>query len=156
MLSAVFTFGLLFLQAAVARATVPYLIDLLDTAPRLAILGFFGLFTLPATATMIAHRFGSRFLDRYAQVAGTGRIVESVWAGTLVWLVIYGATMLTRFIYLLINPPQPDPDAFTLGGQVMDVLAQMSPAHAVSVFAGIWLFVAAVLFEIEQRARKAR
>ncbi len=151
LLSGAFTFALLFVHAGVARAVVPHLIDLFQTAPRLAMLGFLALVTFPASATFVAHRFGSRFLDRFASVAGSGRVI--VWAGALVWMVTYATSILTRILFLVINPPKPEPDAFSLGNEVMSMLEQLSPANTISIFAGLWLFVSSVLFEIEQRSR---
>jgi len=153
LLCGAFTFALLFVQAGVARAVVPHLIDLFQTAPRLAMLGFLALVTFPATATFVAHRFGSRFLDHFASVAGRGRIIDSVWAGALVWMVTYTTSILTRILFLVINPPKPEPDTLSLGSEVMSMLAQLSPANTISIFAALWLFVSSVLFEIEQRSR---
>lgn len=155
-LSGVFTFGLLLLQAAVARAVLPHLIELVRTAPRLAMLGFLALMTLPTTLTFLVHRLGSRWLDRYAAVEGSGKTVESLWAGALVGLVLYGSTLLTRLLLLVVYPPRPEPDVFSLGEQALQALEEARPANTFSLAAGLFILVAASLFELEHRAKKPR
>jgi hypothetical protein len=38
---------------------------------------------------------------------------------------------------------------------VGDVLTKASPTNAVSVFAGLWILIASVIYELERRSRKA-
>lgn len=48
-----------------AEVVIPRLIDLIDTSPRLAMLGFLALFVSPGVAVALLHRMTSRKLDRF-------------------------------------------------------------------------------------------
>lgn len=154
--SGALSFGLLAAQASVAVQVLPHLLELLKSAPRLAIAGFLGLVLFPGLVVVIVHHVGHQLLDQYDR--GTKRnallpTTESWWAGALAWLVIYGTTILTRLTYLLINPPPPEEDAFTVFTQTLEQHASLS--HSVSLYALLWVATATSLFELERRSRKA-
>lgn len=158
-ISGALAFGLLFAQAAVARQVVPHLIDLLKSAPRLAFSGFLGLILFPGIVAMVVHHVGSQMLDQYDSEAPRRVLprTESWWTGAFTFMVVYGVTILTRITYLIVNPPPPRDDAFSM---VAVSIAETIEIHAnigtaITIYAALWIATATGFFELERRTRKS-
>jgi hypothetical protein len=153
------TFGVAIAQAAVAMAVLPYLADLLDESPRLAMLGFTGIVAFPAVVATIGHHVGHRFLQSAERVSVKERTgifpnVQSWWAGALTWLVLYGTTIAMRMIALIINPPERGEGMATITS-VMETVTKVAPSNAATLYGAGWVLIAAVFFELERQTRKS-
>jgi hypothetical protein len=168
--SAALTFVLLGFFVAAAAAVVPQLLELMKTQPRLAMVGFLGFTISPAAVTVVAHHFGHRLLDRFDTnhdwrdrvQSGKPSLfpkVESWWAGVQAWMTIYAASIVTRLIMLVIFPPEPQPDnesIFSLTGMVSEMSRAVTLHNAASLHTGIWIVIAAWMYEVERRASRRR
>lgn len=141
-----FGFGVL------AAAVWPYLFDLLERSPRLAMLGLLALFLSPWPAASLAHRAAHRWLDRVER-SGAPRVRASIWAGALAWLVLFGADLLTVFVMLVIDPPEPG----EARGVVLSTITRAAFALDPLAIAGhvAWLGIATVFFALHAHARAA-
>lgn len=152
-LSGALTFGLLMLQSLVAMSVLPHLGDLFRQSPRLAMMVILGLITLPGWVVLAIHHIGIRFIEKDRSYLPT---YESWWAAALAWMTMYGTTVLMQIIMLVIDPPPPEGEGFatSMMSALSSTLAHASPANAVSVFAGLWILIASVIYELERRSRK--
>lgn len=150
-LSGALTFGLLMLQSLVAMSVLPYLGDLFQKSPRLAMLVILGLITFPAWVVLAIHHIAIRFIEKDRSYLPT---YESWWAAALAWMTMYGTTVLMQIIMLVIDPPPPEGEGLSLASTLGSTLAHASPANAVSIFAGLWILIASVIYELERRSRK--
>jgi len=157
MLSGALLFALLLAFGAAASLVVPALSELLESSPRLAMLGFLAFATSPGIVVAIAHHAFGRTLDQLDRATAGSRArsvlpgVESWAAGAHGWLVLYGTSVLTTLVLLVIEPPKLEPDTFTL----TSVVSHLSVAHVASVQSGLWILIATLLFELQRRARRA-
>lgn len=157
LLSAALSFGLLVGTAMVIGQVAPRLVELLETSPRLAMLGFFGLVVAPGVVVTIVHHAAHRTLDTVEEAGRRTTAVlprlESWWAGVNAWLIIGGASVLARLVLLVVTPPKLDPGSFvaTLTSEANDVGAL---ANVMSLYPVIWIVIAAQLFELERRTRR--
>lgn len=169
LLSAVLTFVLLGFFVAAAAAVVPQLLELMKTQPRLAMIGLLGFTISPAAVTVLVHHVGHRALDRLDtdfdwrdHHRSTGSIlprIESWWAGVQAWMTLYAASIVTRLVMLVIFPPEPQPDTeafFSLTGFVNEMSRAVTLQNAASLHTGIWIVIAAWMYELERRARRRR
>ena len=152
LLSGGLTFGLLMLQSLVAMSVLPHLGDLFRTSPRLAMMAILGLITFPGWVVLAIHHVGIRFIEKDRSYLPT---FESWWAAALAWMVLYGTTVLMQIIMLVIDPPPPEGDGLGLMSVMSSTLTHASPANAVSIFAGLWIVISSVIYELERRSRKA-
>jgi hypothetical protein len=125
---------------------VPRLIELLDESPRLAMFGFLALILSPGWFVAFLHRATHRTMDR---VEGASARASSAWAGAFVWLVLFGTDLVTVFVMLVINPPEPQPDAYA--SVVRGVVFAQGPLIALRTV--VWLTVAATFFALERGGR---
>lgn len=139
-----FGFGVL------AAAVWPYLFDLLERSPRLAMMGLLALFLSPWPAASLAHRVAHRWLDRLER-AHAPRVRSSTWAGALAWLVLFGADLLTVFVMLVIDPPEPGEARSALLSTITRAAFALDPL----VIAGhvAWLAIATIFFALHAHAR---
>ncbi len=153
---AVSSFLLLGAFGAVAALVVPRLLELLETSPRLAMFGFLALLVSPAIVVTIAHHVGHRALDRVDHGSGRGGLLpgaESFWAGAHAWLVLYGTSVLSGLVMLVIDPPELPPDARFFVGRASRMASLADVARLEPV---VWVVIAAVLYEIERSGRPRR
>ncbi len=155
LLSAALSFGLLVATASAFATAAPHLIELLETSPRLAMLGFVGLVVGPAVVVTIVHHASHRALDGVALKRSVFPSIESWWAGAHAWLVILGASVLARLVLLVVQPPKLEPDSFvaTLSSEASAV---GTLANVMSIYPVIWILIAAQLFELERRTRQKK
>jgi len=155
LLSAALSFGLLVATAAAVGAVAPHLVDLLETSPRLAMLGFFGLIVAPAVVVTVVHHASHRALDGGALRRSVLPSADSWWAGAHAWLVIGGASVLARLVLLVVEPPKLEPGSFvatlTTEANQVGTLANVMSAYPI-----VWIAVAAQLFELERRSRQKK
>jgi hypothetical protein len=153
LLCAALSFGLLVATAAAFGTVMPHLVDLLETSPRLAMLGFLGLFVAPAVVVAVVHHTSLRALDGKAFPRSLLPGVESWWAGAHAWLVIGGASVLARLVLLVVEPPKLEPGSLvatlTTEAQHVGTLANVMSAYPL-----VWIAIAAQLFELERRTRQ--
>lgn len=147
-------FGLLIAFGTVAMIAVPPLMDLFQSSPRLAMLGFLLLATSPGIAIAVAHHFGASTLESIEKVTvskkkGPLPDLESWAAGAHGWLVLIGTSILARLVMLVMNPPKPDPDAFS----VMNVVETVHVQNVASGQTIIWIAIATLFFELQRRSR---
>ena len=143
-------FALLVAFGIAAQLVMPSLLELLRTAPHLAMLGMLGFVLSPAAVITVAHRLGSRSLDRVegtTPVAKTG--TSSLAVGAHGWLVLYGSSVLTTFVLLVLNPPELEPEAFSIMGMV----SQLVVVQFFSLHGAIWVGIATLFFELQRRGR---
>lgn len=154
--------GLLFVLlgcfGALASVVVPPLLELLPTSPHLAMLGLLALVSSPALAITIAHHFGSSALDSLERLTPSRRRpvlpdVESWAAGAHGWLVLYGTTLLTNFILLVLNPPDIEPEHVSQLSAT-GIVSGFAVAHVVSAHSLTWVLVATMFFELHRRAKR--
>ena len=158
-LSAALAFGLLMGTAMVLSLLAPHLADLLTTSPRLAMLAVLGLIIAPALVVAVVHHVAHRTMDTVDSTTTSRQrsflpSVESCWAGVHAWLVIGGASVLSRLVLLVLSPPKLEPD--TVLGLLASEAAKVGTfANVASVYPLLWIMIAAQLFELERRARRA-
>jgi hypothetical protein len=157
LLSAGLSFGLLMATSMAIAMLAPHLGELLERSPRLAILAFLGLVVSPALVVAIVHHVAHRAMDTVDHTAATPRSflpgLESWWAGAHAWLVIGGASVLSRLVMLVIAPPKLEPD--TVFGLLSHEAAEVGTlANLGTLYPLVWIAVAAQLFELERRARR--
>ena len=154
-LSAALAFGLLIGTAMLAQATLPTLLEMLESQPRLAVVGFSGVVLAPAIVAMLVHHFGHRALDTFDAQAKR-RILPSVhswWAGASAWLIICGASLLARLAMFVVMPPKLDPDSFAVTA-MSEASAIAHSANLATLYPVFWVLIAAQLFEMERRTRR--
>lgn len=156
LISAALAFGLLMGTAMVIATLAPHLAELIQTSPRLAMLAFFGLVVAPAVLVAVAHHIAHRTMDTVDSTARSRRSflpsVESWWAGAHTWLVIGGASVLSRLVMLVVTPPKLEPD--TVFGLLAREASEVGTlANVASLYPVVWIVIAAQLFELERRAR---
>lgn len=131
-----------------ASVVMPPLLELLPTSPHLAMLGLLGFVLSPAAVIAIAHRLGSHTLDRLeTRVTAVG--VTSAAAGAHGWLVMYGTSVLTTLVLLVLNPPELEPESFSILGMA----ARLFVSQVVSLQSAVWIGIATIFFELQRRAR---
>lgn len=155
-LSAALSFGLLIGTAMLAQYTLPALLDLYENQPRLAAVGFCGVVLAPAFVAMLIHHVGHRVLDNFDTAPGTRRrlfpTVQSWWAGASAWLIICGASLLARLAMLVVAPPELEPGSTMMA----EVTAIAHSANVATLYPLFWVLIAAQLFELERRTRRAQ
>jgi hypothetical protein len=151
-ISAGLLFTLLVAFTYVAGVVVPRLLELLHTEPRLAMLGFLALLVSPGVVVGVLHYIGHGVLDAFDVTAGPKEsdVVTSTWAGAQAWLTLYGTSVLTSLVVLVIHPPEPrEPDSLAL--------SVVNGAGATSLFSlqtMLWVLIAATFYELSRRARR--
>lgn len=153
--SGALSFGLLMAHAMVAQQALPTLRELLRTEPRLAMIGFLAVVALPALFVTLLHHAGHRMLDRVDRASRPALPkIESWWAGTLTWLVMYGTSILARLAYFIVNPPAPR-DGLSVSDLVEQTIAEHAHlGNAFSVYAMLWIAIASALYELERQTRR--
>jgi hypothetical protein len=155
LISAVLLYGLLLGCGAVSVAALPYLFDLLRTAPHLAMLGLLGLAVLPGLVIVVVHHLGSDRLTQLERLTASRKpqplpTVESWSAGAHGWLVLYGSSLLTSLVMLVFDPPKLEPESFDVQSMVM----RLAAVHLASLETLVWILVATTFFEIHRRAHR--
>lgn len=149
-ISAALLFGLSWGFGLAASVVIPKLIDLLDHAPRLAMLGLLLFFLSPAFVTAFAHRATNGAMDKRDR-NGRAASGTSAWAGALAWLVMWGTGFLAMLVMLVLDPPPP-------GGALVTVLGAVTRLSArdasTTTHVAVWIAVAATFFAIERGSRK--
>lgn len=153
-ISAALLYALLLGFSAMAGLVLPVLFELLRSWPHLAMLGFLGFATLPGTVIVVAHHLGSDRLDQLERLTASKRRgllpgVESWSAGAHGWLVLYGTSVLTSIVMLVINPPELEPETFSVARMVTGLMT----THAMSVHTLVWILFATMFFELQRRGR---
>ena len=154
-ISAALLYVLLVLLGAAAAVLVPLLLEVMRSSPRLAMLGFLGLAVSPAFVVVVVHHFGHRSLDgfdRPVEKAPAPPSLRSWWAGAHAWLVLYGTSVVTSLVMLVIDPPEPEPDAYGLSALLGGLTTHATLSNALSLRTMIWVAIAALLYELERRA----
>ena len=154
LLSPLLSAGLLYLVMigfnVLAAVVIPWLFELQESAPRLAALGWLGLFCSPIAFVAIVHRAAHGVMD-HLDAGDSGRAgpgLASLWAGLLAWFAMFFASLASAFLFLAIFPPPVDERAFAaLVRVVQDVRLE------VGVHVALWVGVAALLYHVEKRAR---
>jgi hypothetical protein len=157
LLSAVLLFTLLTIFSAAAAVIVPSLLELLRTSPRVAMLGLLVFAISPAIVVAVLHRTGHRALDgvsRESRREHVGPTIESAWAGTHAWLVLYGTSVLTSLVMLVVNPPELEPEGSSVLGAMLRMTSQVRITSAFSLYAIVWVGIAAILYELERGGRR--
>jgi hypothetical protein len=153
LLSAGLLYLLLHAFNVVAMVVIPHLLELGETAPRLAALGWLGLFCSPVAFVAIVHRVARGALDRLDASGtdeGRGARATSLWAGLFAWFAMLFASMVSAFLLLAIFPPPVDE------GMVASVVRVMQDVRIeLGVHAALWVGVAALLFHVERLARRS-
>jgi hypothetical protein len=151
----------LFLGAfnVLAAAVVPWLLELWERSPRLAALGWLGLIASPAGFVAMAHHATHALMDRF-DVTGArqpGRLAQglvpslgSIRAGLFAWFVISFASMASALLFLAIFPPPPGEDTLSTLIHVATDFRLQATVHAL-----LWVGVAALLYDVERRAKRA-
>ncbi len=156
LLCAVLTYVMLGVFTAAATVLVPQLLELLRTAPHLAMLAILGFVVSPGVVVVMVHHLGHRSLDTVDRAAEPKPFfprAESFWAGAHAWLTLYGTSVLTSLVLLVITPPKPEPDASFLS-LFASLARNVSLAHPLSLHSAIWIVIATQIYELERRARK--
>jgi hypothetical protein len=139
-----------------AVLVVPWLIELHDVSPRLAALGWLGLFTSPAIFVGLVHRTTHGLVDLFdasARAPGTTRAapaLESAWAGLLGWFTMSFAAMISAMIALVLFPESAG-GAMGAASQLVQ-LAEDVPLRA-NVHSAIWVATAAGIYYLERVTR---
>jgi hypothetical protein len=138
-----------------AGVVVPHLIELIAISPRLAMLGFFALAISPGVVAAVAHLIAHGALDAFDLEARAKEndLVTSAWAGAQAWLTLYGTSVLTSLVLLVIHPPEP-PDPDRLGSLALSVVRGGAFGQIVSPQTAIWVLIAATFYELSRRARR--
>jgi hypothetical protein len=139
-----------------AAAVVPWLLELWERSPRLAALGWLGLIASPAGFVAMAHHATHALMDRF-DVTGAPSVarglmpgLESARAGLFAWFVISFASMASALLFLAIFPPPPGEDTLSTLIHVATDFRLQATVHAV-----LWVGVAALLYDVERRAKQA-
>lgn len=152
-LSAGLLYVFLGLWMAFVAMVVPRLYELFETSPRMAALGFLGVWISPVAFVALAHHVIHAFLDR-ADVGGTktprGILpgLGSLWAGVYAWLVIMFASSVVLLVMLVLFPPPPADQLMTMFAWPFDGRARAG----LHTFA--WVLVAAQLYDLEQAVKE--
>jgi hypothetical protein len=152
-LSAVLLYVFLAVWMTFLARTLPPLLQLYETSPRLAALGFLGLWISPIPFVAVGHHVVHAFLDRADRGASVARGVVpglgSLWAGVFAWLVIVlASSVAVLFLFVLFPPPPPD--------RLVTMFAWPFDARArAGIHTAAWVLVAAELYDLE-RAIKDR
>ena len=160
-LSAVLLYVFLSGWLTFVSVALPRLVEIGDEQPRLAILGYLGLWVSPIPFVAVLHHVVHMFLDRGDRGAvkkGRGLLPDltSWWAGLYAWLVIFFASSVVFFLLLALNPPESGGMLLTLQHAFAWPFAG-APAglHTVA-----WVIVAAQLYDLEhavqQRAARGK
>lgn len=147
-------FALLTAFGTVAAMVAPLLIELLRTAPHLAMLGFLALVVSPGVAITVAHHVGAGKLDALEKLTASRRRgalpdLESWAAGAHGWLVMYGTSVLTNLVLLVLDPPKLEPESFG----IMRLVSGLVVTHVMSAPSLVWVLIATMFFELQRRAR---
>ena len=152
-LSAGLLYVFLGLWMAFVATVAPHLYALFETSPRMAALGFLGVWISPVGFVAIAHHVIHAFLDR-ADSAGTRTArgilpgLGSLWAGVYAWLVIMFTSSVVLLVMLVLFPPPPADQLLTLFAWPFDGRARVG----LHTFA--WVVVAAQLYDLEQTVKE--
>ena len=142
----------LFLFAGAIRVgmalVIPLLFSLMRVSPRLAWLAILGVWLSPVALAAAAHRATSGLLD-LVDMTREGRPAEttatSVRAGLFAWLAVLFVTTVTGLAMLVVDPPPVEPDA------VLGLFVHAMGGGAGLLSAGIWIAVAAGVYELDRR-----
>ena len=152
-LSAVLLYVFLGLWMTFVATVIPRLYEMFETAPRLAALGFLGVWTSPIVFVGTFHHFVHAVLDRAERGSKPARSLipglGSLWAGAFAWFVIMFASSVVILFILILFPPQPAEQMLTMFAWPFDGRAQAG-IHTIA-----WVVVAAQLYDLE-RAIKDR
>jgi len=140
-------FGLL------AAAVVPYLVELMERAPRLAALGWLALLTSPLTVVALAHRATHGVLDRL-DVSGAARgpargVLASVRAGMVALFGMWFASLVSALLLLFFFPPPPEERG-------MPALLRVAADVRIEagVHAALWVGAAWLVFVVHRSAAR--
>lgn len=162
-LSAVLLYVFLSAWLTFVSVVLPRLVEIGDEQPRLAILGYLGVWVSPIPLVAVLHHVVHTFLDRADRGVKKGRGVlpdlTSWWAGVYAWLVIFFASSVVFFLLLALNPPERD-------GMLLTLLSTVQPPSLLLAFAwpfagapaGLhtvaWVIVAAQLYDLEHAVKQ--
>jgi hypothetical protein len=146
----------LYLFASGVRAAfalvMPILVALMRHSPRLAWLGMLLLWISPIAIAAAIHDLVGRLIGVKAPAPRDAWLgsATSWWAGFVAWATIIIVTMTMAFVVLIVDPPPVvDPDS------AWNVAAAVTRGVAGTTRALLWLVLAAYVYEIELRARRA-
>lgn len=156
-LSAVLLYLFLGVWTTFVALTARHLYELMEESPRLAFLGFLGLWTSPVAFIAAAHHVIHAFLDRADSGTTVARGVMpgvgSLWSGIYGWFVIMFASSVVALSMLVLFPPPP-PDE--LSARLMTMFAWPFDGRARAGLHTVgWVVLAAQLYDLE-RAIKER
>ena len=162
-LSAVLLYVFLSLWMVFVSVVLPRLVEIGDEQPRVAILGYLGVWISPIPFVGVLHHVVHAFLDRADR--GTKRArgmlpeLTSWWAGTYAWLVIFLASSVVLFLLLALNPPDREGTLLALPRArrlVFEAFAWPLGGAPAGLHTVLWVVVAAQLYDLEHAVKQQR
>ena len=137
--------------SALFAFVMPFLAELMRKSPRLALIGMLVTWLSPIAVAGTIHRFTSGILDVAEPKARRTSVAASAWAGVVAWSAVILVSLTASFVMLILDPPPVDPDrAFAAAFSVADVVTRGVPGV---VHIGVWIVLAAYVYELERLAR---
>ncbi len=115
--------------------------------------GFLLLILSPWLFVSLGHRLTHRAMDRFDEHERRDSD-SSLWAGAFAWLVLFGTDLLSTFVMLVIDPPEPDAARATFASAIRAVV--LGDGALVATHLGVWFVIAAFFYGLERAARPAR
>lgn len=159
-LSAVLLYVFLSGWLTFVAVVLPRLVEIGDEQPRLAILGYLGVWVSPIPFVAVLHHVVHKFLDRADRGGRKGRgllpDLTSWWSGVYAWLVIFFASSVVMFLLLALNPPERDGMLLTVQHAASFFLAFAWPfaGAPAGLHTVAWILVAAQLYDLEQAVKQ--
>jgi hypothetical protein len=143
----------LFAYAYVVRVgmllALPWIVELMRLSQRLGWLAFLLLWVAPIALAAAIHRVGHHALDALDDRGAAPRVrtpAGHLWAGYVAWASVLLVSTLTSLVMLVIDPPPAEDDAVSM------LLADMAHGTLGVVRAGVWIVLAACVYEVERAA----
>jgi hypothetical protein len=136
-----------------AAMVVPWLLELMERAPRLAALGWAGLLSSPVAVVALGHHACHRVMDRFDTEKRTDGLLPgspSLRAGFFAWSAMVFSSVTSAFLFLAIFPPPPEEGA---AAALVRVAADFNAKGA--VHAALWIGIAALLYYVDRTAERA-
>jgi len=135
---ALYFFGMGF--GIVFGMVLPFIFELIERVPRLGWLALLLVWLAPIPVAAAIHSFVHGILDAADREKKKPR--HGLFAGLFAWMAWLFTSVVSSFVMLVIDPPpnEPPDGAF---------LATMTRTSTLSVFAIVWIAVAAFVYRIE-------
>jgi hypothetical protein len=128
---------------------LPLVLALMRVSPRLGCLVMLVFWMSPVPMAAVIHDFVSRLVGARPSAPRAASLASATswWAGFVAWATIIVVSFTMIFVNLVIDPPPPlEPDA--IWNLVTQVIAVSRPVRS-----AIWIVLAAIVYELELRAR---